>query len=182
MPSNSVTDLAMRDAASFFHQDGSSPCHSALRATEEIWLEEMDGHRLIDLHGNTAHHVGYGHPVLVAALKEQLDALPFSPRRFTNEPAVLLAEKLLSHWPGNPAKVLFATGGSDAIEIALKLARVRTGRHETISLEGSYHGHGFGAFGLSGANRISVLVSFFPADTMLRRIGRRVVLNGCSRA
>jgi 4-aminobutyrate aminotransferase len=142
-------DLISRDAAAFFHQEGSSPCPFALRKAQGVWLEDMEGRRFIDLHGNTAHHLGYGHPRLIAALKQQLDELPFSPRRFTNEPAVMLAEKLLGHWPGAPAKVLFATGGSDAIEIALKLARVATRRHGTLSFEGSYHGHGFGAFGLS---------------------------------
>lgn len=145
------SDLVVRDAEAFFRQKGSSPCRSALRAVQGIWLEEIDGRRLIDLHGNTSHHLGYGHPELIAALKTQLDDLPFCPRRFTNEPAVGLAEKLLDKWPGDPAKVLFATGGSDGIEIALKLARAATGRHETISFEDSYHGHGFGAFGLSSS-------------------------------
>ena len=46
---------------------------------------------------------------------------------------------------------MFATGGSDATEIALKLARVASGRHETISLEGSYHGDGLGALGFGSA-------------------------------
>src|SRR5215468_9627575 len=142
-------DLIARDAAAFFHQESSSPCPFALRHAQGVWLEDVDGRRFIDLHGNTAHHLGYGHPRLIAALKEQLDDLPFAPRRFTNEPAVRLAEKLLSYWPGAPGKILFATGGSDAIEIALKLARVATGRHGTLSFEGSYHGQGFGAFGLS---------------------------------
>lgn len=138
-----------RDAEAFFHQSGSSPCLAALRSASGIWLETMDGRRLIDLHGNTAHHLGHAHPRLIAALKAQLDALPFCPRRYANEPATLLAEALTERWPGGRAKVLFATGGSDAIEIALKLARVATGRHETVSLEGSYHGHGFAALGLS---------------------------------
>jgi 4-aminobutyrate aminotransferase len=143
--------LVRRDAAVFFHQEGSSPCVSALRGVEGIWLEDLDGRRYIDLHGNTAHHLGHAHPRLVAALLEQAHDLSFSPRRFTNEPAVLLAETLLAAWPGIPAKVLFATGGSDAIEIALRLALVATGRREILSLEGSYHGHGFGALGLSSA-------------------------------
>lgn len=157
-----TSDLVSRDAAAFFHQDGSSPCLSALRAVEGIWLEDVEGRRFIDLHGNTAHHVGHRHPEIVAALKRQLDILPFSPRRYTNEPAVALAEKLLARWPGAPAKLLFATGGSDAIEIALKLARVASGRHETISLEGSYHGHGFGSFGLSTASPDPRLGPFLP--------------------
>jgi 4-aminobutyrate aminotransferase len=155
-------ELVARDAAAFFHQHGSSPCVFALHGVDGVWLEDEDGRRLLDLHGNTAHHIGYGHPELVAALKHQLDTLPFSPRRFTNEPAVALAEKLLSKWPGPSARVLFATGGSDAIEIALKLARVARGKHETISVEGSYHGHGFGAFGLSRAAPDPRLGPFLP--------------------
>lgn len=157
-----TNDLLRRDASAFFHQHGSSPCLATLQAADGIWLEDVDGRRFIDLHGNTAHHLGHRHPEIVAALKDQLDRLAFSPRRFTNEPAVLLGEKLLAHWPGAPAKVLFATGGSDAIEIALKLARVATGRHETISLEGSYHGHGFGSFGLSQAEPDARLGPFLP--------------------
>lgn len=146
-----IDDLVRRDAAAFFHQEGSSPCLSALRAVEGPWLEDAQGHRLFDLHGNTAHHLGYAHPRLIAAIRDQLAELPFSPRRFTNEPAVELAEKLVSLWPGQRAKVLLATGGSDAIEIALRLAMVATGRRGVLSLEGSYHGHGFGALGLSSA-------------------------------
>jgi 4-aminobutyrate aminotransferase len=75
---------------------------------------------------------------------------------------VLLAETLLSHWPGSPARVLFATGGSDAIEIALKLARVATGRFETLSIEGSYHGDGFAALGLAGASHDARLGPLLP--------------------
>lgn len=146
-----AADLVGRDADAFFHQEGSSPCLSGLRGVEGIWLEDLDGRRYVDLHGNTAHHLGHAHPKLVAALIDQARELPFSPRRFTNEPAVLLAEKLISHWPGKAAKVLFATGGSDAIEIAMRLVLVATKRSEIVSLEGSYHGHGFGAFGLSSA-------------------------------
>ncbi|WP_371345012.1 aminotransferase class III-fold pyridoxal phosphate-dependent enzyme [Ancylobacter sp. IITR112] len=154
--------LPARDAAAFFHQQGSTPALAALRAARGIWLEDSEGRRLIDLHGNTAHHLGHGHPEIAAAVAEQLDRLAFSPRRFTNEPAVLLAEALQGHWPGGPARVLFATGGSDAVEIALKLARVATGRSETLSLEGAYHGHGFGAFGLSSATPDPRLGAFLP--------------------
>jgi len=157
-----AADLVARDAAAFFRQRGSTPCLSALRAVGGSWLEDADGRRLLDLHGNTAHHLGHAHPRLVAALKAQLDALPFCPRRYTNEAAVALAEALLARWPGPPARVLFATGGSDAIEIALKLARVATGRHETVSLEGSYHGDGFGALGLGSARHDARLGPLLP--------------------
>ena len=158
----SIQSLVERDAEAFFHQTGSSPCLAALRGVHGVWLEDSEGRRYVDLHGNTAHHLGYGHPRLLAALRDQLERLPFSPRRFTNEPAVLLAERLLAQWPGPRAKVLFATGGSDAIEIALRLALVATARGEIVSLEGSYHGHGFGALGLSSARMDTRLVAGGP--------------------
>jgi 4-aminobutyrate aminotransferase len=148
-PANAA--LVRRDAELFFHQEGSSPCLAGLEGAEGIWLTDLDGRRYVDLHGNSAHHLGYRHPRLMAALREQLEDLTFSPRRFTNDSAVRLAESLVRRWPGPRAKVLFATGGSDAIEIALRLALVATKRQEIVSLEGSYHGHGFGALGLSSA-------------------------------
>ncbi|KFC68218.1 4-aminobutyrate aminotransferase [Devosia sp. LC5] len=160
--------LVGRDAAVFFHQDGSSPCLAALRHVSGSWIEDMDGRRYLDLHGNTAHHIGHAHPELVAVLKAQLDELTFSPRRYANEPATELAELLTAQWPDGPAKVLFTTGGSDAIELAMKLARVVTGRSATVSLEGCYHGHGLGAFGLSRAEPDRRLGSFLPDRVHVR--------------
>jgi 4-aminobutyrate aminotransferase len=157
-----MDDLVTRDAAAFFHQAGSSPCLAALHAVGGCWIEDAQGHRMLDFHGNTVHHIGHAHPRLVAALREQLLDLAFCPRRYTNRPAVELAEALLARWPGRPARVLFATGGSDAMEIALKLARVATGRHETISLEGSYHGDGLGALGLGSARHDARLGPLLP--------------------
>lgn len=154
--------LVDRDAAVFVHQEASTPCLSGLRSAKGIWLEDLDGRRWMDFHGNSVHTVGHAHPRLLAALKAQLDGLAFSPRRYTNEPAVRLAEKLVELWPGGPAKVLFATGGSDAIEIALKLARAATRRHETMSFEGSYHGDGLGALGLSGKPSLARLGPLLP--------------------
>ncbi len=139
-----------RDAAAFLSQSGSTPCIASIRRAEGVWIEDHAGKRYIDLHGNSVHHLGYGHPRLTAAVTAQIRTLPFTPRRFTDEPAVLLAEALSACWPGGPAKVLLTTGGSDAIEVALKIARVATGRHKTISFHGSYHGSGFGALSVGG--------------------------------
>lgn len=142
--------LLERDAKAFLHQSLSSPCVSTIRSAKGIWIEDLDGRRYMDFHGNSVHHIGYGHPKLTQAIKDQLDDLPFSPRRFTNEPAVALAEKLTSLAPGKLNKVLFTTGGSDAIEVALKIARAATGRFKTISFWDSFHGAGFGAASVGG--------------------------------
>ena len=142
--------LLKRDADAFMHQSLSSPCVSTIAKADGIWIEDMDGRRFMDFHGNSVHHVGYGHPKLIAAIKAQLDDLPFAPRRFTNDPAVELAEKLAQIAPGDLGKVLFTTGGSDANEVALKIARAATGRFKTISFWDAFHGAGMGAASVGG--------------------------------
>lgn len=143
--------LVERDAAAFLKQSLSTPCLSAVRRAEGIWIEDMDGRRFMDFHGNSVHHIGYAHPRLVAALKAQMDDLTFAPRRFACEPAAELAERLIAMAPTGPnSKVLFAPGGSEAIEIALKIARVATGRFKTVSFWDAFHGAGFGAVSVGG--------------------------------
>ena len=142
-------DLLARDAEAFLHQSLSSPCVSTIAKAEGIWIEDTAGRRYMDFHGNSVHHIGYGHPRLLAAIKDQIDTLSFSPRRFTNDVSTTLAERLcaLAPWP---AKVLFTTGGSDANEVALKIARAATGRFKTLSFWDAFHGAGFGASSVGG--------------------------------
>ncbi|MEZ5878758.1 MAG: aspartate aminotransferase family protein [Tepidamorphaceae bacterium] len=142
--------LTKRDADAFLHQSLSSPCVSAIVKAEGIWIEDAGGHRFMDFHGNSVHHIGYAHPRLVAAIKRQLETLSFSPRRFTCEPAVELAETLAELAPGTLGKCLFTTGGSDANEVALKIARAATGRFKTLSFWDAFHGAGFGAASVGG--------------------------------
>ncbi|MHA1528803.1 MAG: (R)-1-hydroxy-2-aminoethylphosphonate ammonia-lyase [Alphaproteobacteria bacterium] len=146
----STRALVERDADVFLHQSLSSPVLSAIARAEGIWIEDTSGRRYMDFHGNSVHHIGYGHPRLKAAIKAQLDELSFAPRRFTCEPAVELAEKLTALAPGDLGKVLFTTGGSDAVEVALKLARAATGRFKTLSFWDAFHGAGFGAASVGG--------------------------------
>eukprot|EP00873_Tetraselmis_striata_P010820 jgi/Tetstr1/431084/TSEL_020800.t1 len=54
--------LLERDAEAFLHQSLSSPCLSAIARAEGIWIEDMAGRRFMDFHGNSVHHIGYGHP------------------------------------------------------------------------------------------------------------------------
>lgn len=142
--------LLDRDADVYLHQSLSTPCFDALVASEGIWLTDVDGRRFMDFHGNNVHQVGYRHPRVIAAVKAQLDTLPFSPRRFTNEAAVLLAERLAALAPDPLGKVLLAPAGALAIGMALKLARVATGRHKTISMWDSFHGASLDAISVGG--------------------------------
>ena len=138
------------DAELFLHQSVSTPCLSVIVKAEGPWIEDAEGRRYLDFHGNNVHHIGYGHPRLKKAIAEQMDALPFAPRRFACAPATALARKLAEIAPGDLSKVLFTTGGSDAVEVALKLARAATGRFKTVSFWDAFHGAGFGASSVGG--------------------------------
>ncbi len=145
--------LLARDSAVFLHQSVSTPCLSAIAKAEGIWIEDTVGRRYMDFHGNNVHHVGYAHPHVLVAIKQQLDALSFAPRRFASARAVELAEALGARFQsltGHAGKVLFTTGGSDAVEVAIKLARVATGRFKTLSFGDSFHGAGCGAASVGG--------------------------------
>jgi hypothetical protein len=95
--------LLARDSAAFLHQSVSTPCLDAIAKAEGIWIEDLAGRRYMDFHGNNVHHVGYAHPDVLAAIKAQLDALSFAPRRFASDRAVELAEALGAKFRHSPA-------------------------------------------------------------------------------
>lgn len=142
--------LLARDAGVFLHQSLSTPCLDAVVGAEGAFLITRDGRRILDFHGNSVHQLGHGHPAVVAAVKAQVDRLPFCPRRFTCEEAVAFAEKLAGLTPEPLGKVLLAPSGSAAIGMALKLARLATGRHKTISLWDAFHGANLDAISVGG--------------------------------
>ena len=132
--------LLAEDTKYFLKQSLSTPCLNTMRACEGIYIEDLQGRRYMDFHGNNVHQVGFSNPDVIAAIKKQLDELPFCTRRYTNRIAVDLAKKLAEIAPGDLNKSLFCPGGAEAVGMALKLARVATGRHKTISMWDSFHG------------------------------------------
>lgn len=138
------------DARYFLHQSLSTPCLNVLEGCEGAYLIDHQGRRLLDFHGNNVHQVGFGHPKVVDAIKQQLDALPFCTRRYTNETAIALAKRLTELAPGDLNRVLFAPGGAEAMGMAIKLARAATGRHKTISMWDSFHGASLDCISLGG--------------------------------
>lgn len=132
--------LLDEDARYFLKQSLSTPCLNTMRACEGIYIEDMQGRRYMDFHGNNVHQVGFANPDVINAIKNQLDELSFCTRRYTNRVAVELAKKLADIAPGKLNKSLFCPGGAEAIGMAVKLARVATGRHKTISMWDSFHG------------------------------------------
>jgi adenosylmethionine-8-amino-7-oxononanoate aminotransferase len=101
-------------------------------------------------------NVGYGRTEIADAAYQQMLKLTYMPAGTTTEPAIRLAEKLASITPGDLSRCFFTSGGSEAVETAMKLARAyfkRAGeptRVKFISRKGSYHGATFGALSLGG--------------------------------
>jgi 4-aminobutyrate aminotransferase len=139
-----------KDEQFFLRQSLSTPCLNVLVKAEGIWLEDIEGRRYMDFHGNDVHQVGFANPHVLAAVQRQMEILPFCTRRYTNIPAIQLAEKLAALAPGDLSKVLFVPGGTTAIGIAMKLARVATGRFKTISMWDSFHGASLDAISVGG--------------------------------
>jgi len=142
--------LLEEDARYFLHQSLSSPCLNVLSRCEGSFLVDMQGRRYLDFHGNNVHQVGFGHPKVKEAVAAAMDQLPFCTRRYTNRYAIDLARKLTDISPGDLNRCLFSPGGAEAISMAIKLARLATGRFKTISLWDSFHGATLDTISLSG--------------------------------
>jgi hypothetical protein len=134
--------------SSIFHRQIVQPMPEAARG-EGVYLVGRDGKRYLDASGGAAVScLGHNDPEIIAAIKNQLDALEYAHTSFfTSEPAERLADWLGTHAPGQLVKVCFANGGSEAVEIAVKLARqyfVERGepqRRHVIARRQSYHGN-----------------------------------------
>ena len=145
-----------KDAKYFLHQSLSTPVLNVISKAQGIYLEDLDGKQYIDMHGNGVHNAGFNNPDVIEAVKSQLDGgISFCPRRYTNIPAIKLARKLAVIAPGDLGRSLFCPGGSEAIEMAIMLAKLITGRFKTISYWDSYHGTGMGAASVGGEEHFS---------------------------
>lgn len=127
-------------------------------AGEGCYLIDSTGKRYLDGSGGAAVScLGHGDPEITAAIKAQLDKLAFAHTGFfTSEPAEALADLLIANAPGDLDRVYFVSGGSEATESAIKLARqywVEKGeskRGRLIARKQSYHGNTIGALSAGG--------------------------------
>ena len=123
-----------------------------------IRITDVTGKDYIDASGGAAVScLGHGHPDVLAAMHKQLDTLAYAHTSFfTTQVAEELGEDLVAHAPPGTSHVYFVSGGSEAIEAALKMARqyfVETGepeRRHFIGRKQSYHGNTLGALAVGG--------------------------------
>lgn len=139
--------------------------HRSLRATppvaqrgQGVWLYDQSGRAYLDGSGGAAVScLGHNHPDVQAAMHAQIDALAYAHTSFfTTEPAEELAARLVEDAPAGTSHAYFVSGGSEAIEAALKMARqyfVEIGqpeRRHIVARKQSYHGNTLGALAVGG--------------------------------
>src|ERR1043166_3512579 len=118
-----------------------------------VWLHGVDGKKYLDLiSGIYVSALGHNNPVVTKAIREQLKkhAHLMVYGEFNQSPQAQYASELCKHLPDTLDSVFFTSGGSEATEGALKLARRATGRHELISFTNAYHGSTTGALSVCG--------------------------------
>ncbi|MDS9472864.1 aspartate aminotransferase family protein [Sporosarcina pasteurii] len=125
-------------------------------SAEGAWITDHEGNRYLDgMSGLWAVNVGYGREELAEVAYEQLKKMPYVPMTQSHEPAILLAEKL-NELLGDDYKIIYSNSGSDANEVAFKLARQyhqqngEPSRYKFISRYRAYHGSSMGALAATG--------------------------------
>ncbi len=122
--------------------------------TEGSWIWDTEGRRYLDFTSQLVNaNLGHQHPRMVAAIQEQAGRMatlgPAYSVDVRSEAARLVAERT----PGDLDMVFFTTGGSEANENAIRMARVHTGRHKVLSAYRSYHGGTAGSMAATGEPR-----------------------------
>src|SRR6266851_630509 len=105
------------------------------------WIETTDGRRILDFtSGQICSTIGHNHPQIVAAVQRSLDEVIHLNSWMLSEPVLTLAERLVGLVSSQLDKVILVNTGGEANEIALRLAKMYTGRFEIVGLTRSWHG------------------------------------------
>ncbi len=140
-----------------FHRNSKS-APPTIKSGAGVYLYDTSGKQYFDGSGGAAVScIGHGDAKVTQAIKDQVDQIAFAHTSFfTSEPAEKLADKLIENAPKGIEKVYLVSGGSEAVEAALKLARQyyleigQPSRHKVIARRQSYHGNTLGALAAGG--------------------------------
>lgn len=148
---------------------------------EGCYIYDHEGKKFLDcLGGYGTFALGHRHPKVIEAVKKQLDQLPMSGKAFFSKNLCDLAAKLAEIAPGDLQYTFACSTGTEAVEGALKFAKIATGRVKIISTEGGYHGKTLGALATTGRAKYRkraeplmpgvVFVDYGDTEAMLREI------------
>jgi acetylornithine/succinyldiaminopimelate/putrescine aminotransferase len=128
---------------------------------EGYFIYDVEGKRLIDVHLNGGtYNLGHRNPEVTAAVTAAMQRFDIGNHHFPSLARTALAEALISTAPPGLSKVVFGSGGGEAIDIALKTARHATGKRRIVSIAKAYHGH----TGLAVATGDERFANLFLAD------------------
>ncbi len=122
----------------------------AVARGEGPWVFDADGNRYLDLtsaYGTAV--LGYGHPALTAAVERQLETLHVLHCSFASDVRVEASRALIARAGAPLKRVFWSNSGAEAVEAALKLAALATGRKRVVACEGAFHGKTLGALSLT---------------------------------
>ena len=125
---------------------------ASVETKAEGWIiTDSDGREFIDcLGGYGMFCLGHRHPKIVEAVKGALDTIPMCGEILFNRPMADLAERLAEITPGNLQYSFFVNSGTEAVEGALKIARLATGRKKYIAAQNAFHGKTYGSLTATG--------------------------------
>jgi putrescine aminotransferase len=113
-----------------------------------------DGRRVLDFGSYAVTLLGHRHPAVTSRVSDELDTMPTSTRVLANPTTARLAADLVDYVdPARLTRAWLGLNGCDAVELALKLARVRTGRTRVVAVQGGYHGKSLGALATTWSHR-----------------------------
>ena len=137
---------------SWSKQGGLNPIH--IQRAKGVYLYDPQGKSYLDFSSQLMNvNIGHGRAEVAAAVAEQMAQVSYVAPSFATDPRGRLGKKLAEITPGDLHKTFFTLGGAEAIENAIKLARLYTGRHKIITQYRSYHGATMGAISAGGDPR-----------------------------
>ena len=151
-PDEILRDNLEHTIFSWSKQLGLNPLN--IERAEGVYLYTRDGKRILDFNSQLMNsNIGHGHPKVTEAVTKQMKEVSFVSPAMITEARGKLGKKLSEITPGTLNRTMFTNGGADAIEHAIKFARLYTGRYKIISLYQSYHGATYGGLSAGGDPR-----------------------------
>ncbi len=154
-----ITDCLNHTLFSWQKQAGLNPIH--IDRAEGIYLYSAAGKRILDFSSQLMNvNIGHSHPKVIEAIHAQTKKLQYVYPGMVTDARAKLGKKLADLAPGKLNKTFFTLGGAEAVENAIKLARVYTGKPKIISFYRSYHGATFAAMSAGGDPRKHPMEAF----------------------
>lgn len=164
LPNGLTVEAAKAEAARAYELDRAHVFHSwsaqeeispmTMTAAQGSYVWDGDGNRLLDFSSQLVNtNIGHQHPKVVAAIAEQAAKLCTVAPQYANAARSEAARLIAERTPGELNKVFFTNGGADAVEHAVRMARLHTGRYKVLSRYRAYHGGTETAINLTGDPR-----------------------------